>query len=94
VKFDQYAAGFMHAKFALIDAPWSTIGSANFDNWSLLLNFERNALIESEEVAGDLEAAFRKDFEKSVCLGRREFERRPFVGRVVETACRLVSPIW
>jgi cardiolipin synthase A/B len=93
VKVYQYAAGFMHAKLVLIDDRWSSIGSANFDNRSLLLNFELNALIESEEVARDLEAAFLKDFEKSARIDQREFERRPFVGRIVENACRLVSPI-
>lgn len=93
VKVYQYPAGFMHAKLVLIDDRWSSIGSANFDNRSLLLNFELNALIESEEVARNLEAAFLKDFEKSIRLEEKEFERRPFVGRIVENACRLISPI-
>jgi cardiolipin synthase len=93
VKIYQYTAGFMHAKNLLIDDRWSSIGSANFDNRSLLLNFELNAFIESLAVAQELEAAFLHDFSRSIRLNPTEFEKRPFIGRIVENACRLFSPI-
>ena len=93
VKIYQYTPGFIHAKNMLIDDVWSCIGTANFDNRSLFLNFEVNCQIESEEVAKQLEAAFLKDFEKSIRLEEVGFNNRPFVGRVAENACRLLSPI-
>jgi hypothetical protein len=92
VKVYQYAAGFMHAKLVRTDDRWSSIGSANFDNRSLLLNFVRNALIESGRWHGIWKRRSGRT-SKSRFASTGASSSRPFVGRVVENACRLVSPI-
>ena len=41
-KVYQYTAGLMHAKVLIVDDEWASVGSPNFDNRSLHLNFEVN----------------------------------------------------
>lgn len=42
----EYSCGFMHAKVAVIDQIWSTVGSSNIDPFSLLLAREANVFIQ------------------------------------------------
>ncbi|MBU0483802.1 MAG: cardiolipin synthase ClsB [Proteobacteria bacterium] len=53
-----YRKSFMHAKVAVIDGRWSTIGSSNIDPFSLLLAREANVIIDdlqfAEELRGNL----------------------------------------
>jgi cardiolipin synthase len=93
VKIYQYTAGFLHAKVLIADDRWASVGSANLDNRSLLLNFEATCLMESRQVVAELEATFLRDFEKSVRVDPAQFEQRGFVSRFAENACRLLSPV-
>ncbi|MBO0697103.1 MAG: cardiolipin synthase, partial [Zavarzinella sp.] len=92
-KVYQYTAGFMHAKVLLVDDVWSSVGTANLDNRSLHLNFEVTCLIESREVQQELERQFLKDLEVSIRLDPEVYLHRPFVAKVAENACRLLSPV-
>jgi cardiolipin synthase A/B len=93
VKVYQYAAGMMHSKFVLVDGEWASVGSANFDNRSLLLNFEANCQFFDATVVEELERAYLRDLEVSVRLEPAVFAARPFIGRLAENAARLFSPI-
>jgi len=93
VKIYQYTKGFMHAKVLIIDDCWASVGSANFDNRSLFLNFEMNCLFESKSVVNELEEEFLLDLANSIRVSPSEFEKRPFVGKLAENTCRLLSPI-
>ena len=44
----------MHAKVAVIDGRWTTVGSSNIDPFSLLLAREANVVIRDEPFALDL----------------------------------------
>ena len=92
-KVYQYAAGFMHAKILLVDDVWSSVGTPNLDNRSLHLNFEVTCLIESEEVQKELERQFLRDLEVSIRLDAEVYVQRPFVAKMAENACRLLSPV-
>ncbi|MCX8098478.1 MAG: cardiolipin synthase ClsB [Casimicrobiaceae bacterium] len=50
----EYRRGFLHAKVAVIDARWATVGSSNLDPFSLLLSHEANVVIEDEAFAAEL----------------------------------------
>ena len=93
VKVYQYTRGMMHSKVVLVDGEWASVGSANLDNRSLYLNFEVNALIYSPQAVVELEEAFRKDLQDSILVERNAFSRRPLPARLVENACRLLSPV-
>ncbi|MEJ7138368.1 cardiolipin synthase ClsB [Amphibiibacter pelophylacis] len=56
----EYQRAFLHAKIAVIDGRWSTVGSSNIDPISMLLNLEANLAIHDAAFAADLEAAFEQ----------------------------------
>src|SRR5262249_24862273 len=93
VKVYQYKKGMMHAKTILIDDDFATVGTANLDNRSMFLNFEVNCLIYSKPAVEILEQQFERDFAEADQLDRRQYASRRFMSRLVENACRLLSPI-
>jgi cardiolipin synthase len=93
VKVYQYAPGMMHSKYVLVDGEWASVGSANFDNRSLLLNFEANCQLFDPALVKQLEEAYLRDLQTSIRLESDVFAARPFVSRLAENAARLFSPI-
>jgi cardiolipin synthase len=51
----------LHAKTAVVDSVWATVGSTNMDYLSLLDNNEVNVVILSKEFAGEMEKMFAGD---------------------------------
>jgi cardiolipin synthase len=51
VSIHEYHASFMHAKVAVIDAQWVTVGSSNLDPLSLLLAREANVVARDPDLA-------------------------------------------
>lgn len=51
VEIWEYHAGFLHAKVAVVDATWSTVGSSNLDPLSLLLAREANVEVDDARFA-------------------------------------------
>ena len=56
VEIYEYCKRPMHAKVALVDEAWSTVGSSNLDPLSLSLNFEANVMIRDRAFNADLRA--------------------------------------
>ncbi len=54
VEIHEYAPSFLHAKVAVIDSHWVTVGSSNLDPLSLLLAREANVVVDNVELAQDL----------------------------------------
>ncbi|WP_373975291.1 cardiolipin synthase ClsB [Chitinibacter sp. SCUT-21] len=65
VEIYQYRAGFMHAKVAVFDRRWATVGSSNIDPFSLLLAREANVFIDdpvfAQGLRDDLALRMQKD---------------------------------
>jgi cardiolipin synthase A/B len=57
VEIYEYHHGFLHAKVAVVDGHWSTVGSSNIDPISLLLAREANVVIENHEFSATLRAS-------------------------------------
>ena len=57
VEIHEYTASFLHAKVAVVDDRWATVGSSNIDPFSLLLAREANVVAWGAEVAGRLRVA-------------------------------------
>jgi cardiolipin synthase len=93
VKVYQYTGGMLHSKLVLVDDDWASVGTANLDNRSLYLNFEVNCLLYSRQAVAELEAAYLRDLSRAIRLDRAVYGRRPFAGRLLENACRLLSPV-
>jgi len=56
VEIHEYSASFLHAKVAVVDGHWATVGSSNLDPLSLLLAREANVVVEDRAFAEDLRA--------------------------------------
>lgn len=54
IEIYEYHKSLMHAKVAVIDAHWTTVGSSNLDPFSLLLSLEANVVVDDENFAGTL----------------------------------------
>jgi cardiolipin synthase A/B len=58
VQIYEYTPAFLHAKIALADDEWATVGSSNIDPLSLLLNLEANVIVSDAAFTRTLAAAF------------------------------------
>jgi cardiolipin synthase len=74
----------LHAKTAVIDNVWSTVGSTNMDFWSFSTNDEVNAVILNKEFAVEMEKMFAGDLAKSHEIRREEWKKRPVRNRIKE----------
>ena len=54
VEIHEYSPSFLHAKVAVIDSHWATVGSSNLDPLSLLLAREANVVVTDSAFALDL----------------------------------------
>ena len=84
VKLYEQSDSLLHAKTAVIDQVWSTVGSTNMDYLSLLNNDEVNAIILSKEFAGEMEKMFARDLENSKEIQWQEWKDRPLLPRTRE----------
>jgi cardiolipin synthase len=50
----------MHAKVAVIDEHWATVGSSNLDPFSLLLALEANVVVDDENFAKKLKQSLEE----------------------------------
>jgi cardiolipin synthase len=78
----------LHAKTAVIDGVWSTVGSSNLDYRSFIHNYEVNAVVVSESFGGEMETLFRSDLGRSREIRLEEWRERSWVDRMKETLSR------
>jgi cardiolipin synthase len=74
----------LHAKTAVIDGVWSTIGSANMNQRSLRTDLEANVTIASAQVGGEMDAMFEADRTRSREITIAEWSARPWYRRTLE----------
>ena len=82
IRIFEYEKSFMHAKVAVIDGNWATVGSSNIDPFSLLLAKEANLVVRDSVFAGELEASIRQamaDGAREMCL--EVISRQPWHSR-------------
>jgi cardiolipin synthase len=94
----EYGAAFLHAKVAVVDDDWATVGSSNIDPLSLLLNLEANVVIEDRAFVATLAAELERDFAESQQVtappplaGWRRWVRRGFVASVATIYLRVAG---
>ena len=83
VEIHEYQHGFLHAKVAVIDGKWATVGSSNLDPLSLLLAREANVVVVdaafAQTLREPLDAAIAQ---RSLQLDRTQFQHRPWLQRL------------
>ena len=88
-----YRKGFIHVKTMVVDDYISIVGTANMDYRSFDLNFEVNAVVYGEKLAGELRASFMNDLEDAEQIHASAWHRRPFFKKLAERIARLLSPL-
>jgi len=88
-----YDNGFLHAKTIVIDGAAASVGSANWDIRSFRLNFETNALIYDEQVAGHLQQAYLNDLSSCTELTPEWYASRSRYFKARSSFSRFFSPI-
>ncbi|HEX9715016.1 MAG TPA: phospholipase D-like domain-containing protein, partial [Desulfurivibrionaceae bacterium] len=84
VKVYEHDTSLLHAKTAVVDQVWATVGSTNLDYLSLLSNDEVNAVILSKEFAVEMEKMFARDLADSKQIHWEEWKKRPLLPRLRE----------
>lgn len=84
IRIFEYGHSFLHAKVAVIDEQWATVGSSNIDPFSLLLSREANLVVLdakfAEELRGSLGQAMQAGARE---LPPQQWQRLPWYSRVL-----------
>ncbi len=85
VEIHEYTLGFLHAKVAVVDGRWATVGSSNLDPLSLLLAREANVVVEDVPFAQTLRAQLTQAIEsQGVRLDPSLYALRPWQQRCLD----------
>ena len=87
IRIFEYRRSFLHAKVAVIDSHWATVGSSNIDPFSLLLAREANIVVKDTAFAESLRASL----DQAMRNGARElpvdsWKRLPWHSRLLRWA--------
>jgi cardiolipin synthase len=91
VKIYEYQRGMLHAKTMIVDEEWVTIGSANMDRRSFLLNWEANLILVDQALADRMAQRFLLDLEHAIPI-HEPAEHTPYE-RFRGGLCHLLSPL-
>ena len=91
IRVYEYHDGFVHSKTMVVDGHWCSVGSANFDDRSMRLNFEANAMIYSDEVGKEMVDAFEEDLKRCTEYTREMFSERTLLQKIRTNISWLVS---
>jgi cardiolipin synthase len=73
VRIFEYHRSHLHAKVAVVDEHWATVGSSNIDPFSLLLAREANVFVRNPGFAAHLQWRL----ERAIAAGAREISPTP-----------------
>jgi len=89
VRIFELQIAVLHAKTAVIDGGWSTIGSANIDRRSFIHNYELNVVVIDPAFGTSMESAFAEDLRDSKEVTLERWRHRPWSDRIKEWMSRL-----
>jgi cardiolipin synthase len=81
----------LHAKTAVIDGVWSTVGSSNLDWRSVVENAEINAVVLGSVFGGQMEEMFVQDRVRSNAIDPAQWAERPFGERLHEWTAQVLD---
>ena len=84
IEIYEYQPSYLHAKVAVIDGRWATVGSSNIDPFSLLLALEANVAVQDAGFAAELRAGLLAAIEgDAVRVGDGNGVSRSWLDRLV-----------
>jgi cardiolipin synthase A/B len=90
VEIAEYQPTMFHMKSLLVDDRFVSVGSANLDDRSFLLNDEANLNVISPQLARQLGALFEKDWAQGKPVSLGDWRRRPASEKLVEWGASLL----
>jgi cardiolipin synthase len=90
VRIHLWPDAVMHAKTAVIDGLWSTVGSFNLDHRSVVHNIELNLNVVDREVGAQMDAMFEADRARCREVVLFEWRLRALGERLLERVCYLM----
>jgi cardiolipin synthase len=91
VQVHELQTALLHAKTAVVDGVWSTVGSSNMDWRSWVDNSEANVVVLGDDFARVLETQFERDLAASRAIGAAEWSQRGARARLLEVLGRLAE---
>lgn len=91
IKIHLLKTNVLHAKTAVVDGSWSTVGSTNMDTRSFLHNKEVNVVVMGNDFGQEMEKAFQEDLKDSNEVMLEQWKHRPFNQKFRERFSRLLS---
>ncbi len=93
VRIFELTDGFLHSKTLAVDRRYGSVGSANMDVRSFLLNFEVSAFVYNEAFARALREQFEADITVCEEINLDRFRRRPRIVKLAQSVAQLLSGI-
>ena len=93
VKIFHYQKGFLHSKTISVDSKICSIGTANFDIRSCLINYELMALFYDENLTRKLEKDFEKDLKECTQMTKERYQKINPLAKFRNSVARLFSSI-
>jgi cardiolipin synthase len=93
VELYEVPGGMLHAKALLIDTGWAMVGSTNLDDRSFHLNFEINVAAAEPAFCEHLRSTFEGWVQEARRVAPADVAAKSLVRRLVEGACRTLSPV-
>ncbi len=84
IHMHEWGGNVLHAKTAVIDGEWMTVGTYNLDYRSWRFNLEVTVAIEDEQVGRAMNERFFLDLESARRVDERSHRYRPISDRVLE----------
>lgn len=83
LKIVLYKKTVVHAKYAIIDQHWATLGSTNMDYLSLHRNREANIIVRNAEIIKSLKQQFSNDEKDSFYVDREFCKNRSILSKIL-----------
>lgn len=91
IEIIEYRVSFLHAKVAVIDGYWATVGSSNLDPLSLLLAREANVVVDDAAFAQKLQARLEHAIlVEGTRVDPADYASRPLVQRLLDRVAYVV----
>lgn len=82
VKIYEYRKTRLHAKVAVIDQEWATVGSSNFDGFSLFLNHEANIIVRDRGFSGELYQHLHEGLSEAIQIDQKKLQNQSWLSRI------------
>jgi cardiolipin synthase len=89
IKIYERQEALLHAKTAVIDGVWSTVGSTNLDWRSFVTNQEIDAVVLGPDFGAQMQAMFEQDLQASHIITLEQWRNRSYNMRIKEFGARL-----